>query len=113
MERDLYRKAAHELAAAHQQMVLLGRKTAREKLASFLIMMSRRMAGLGKRVDVVALPMTRLDIADYLGLTIETVSRVFTQFTKEGLIELPTTRRARIKDHDTLLQTSEGVDRQP
>jgi len=113
VEKRLLSMTVNELAASQEQMVLLGRKTAREKLASFLIMMSRRMAGLGKRVDVVALPMTRLDIADYLGLTIETVSRVFTQFTKEGLIELPTTRRARIKDHDTLLQTSEGVDRQP
>ena len=110
VEKRLLAITTNELAASQEQMVLLGRKTARERLASFLVMLSRRMARLGKRVDVVTLPMTRLDIADYLGLTIETVSRVFTQFRKEGLIELPAPGRARIKDHDTLLQLSEGVD---
>jgi CRP/FNR family transcriptional regulator len=110
VEKRLLAMTANELAASQEQMVLLGRKTAREKLASFLVMLSRRMARPGKREDVIALPMSRSDIADYLGLTIETVSRVFTQFRKEGLIELPTTARARIKDHETLVQLSEGVD---
>ena len=110
VEKRLLAMTANELAASQEQMVLLGRKTAREKLASFLVMLSRRMARPGKREDVIALPMSRSDIADYLGLTIETVSRVFTQFRKEGLIELPTTERARIKDHETLVQLSEGVD---
>ena len=110
VEKRLLAMTANELAASHEQMVLLGRKTAREKLASFLVMLSRRTARLGKREDVVALPMSRSDIADYLGLTVETVSRVFTQFKKDGLIELPTTGRARIKDRETLVQLSEGVD---
>jgi CRP/FNR family transcriptional regulator len=113
VEKRLLAMTANELAASQEQMVLLGRKTAREKLASFLVMLSRRMARPGKREDVIALPMSRSDIADYLGLTIETVSRVFTQFRKEGLIELPTTARARIKDHETLVQLSEGVDQRP
>lgn len=110
VEKRLLAMTANELAASQEQMVLLGRKTAREKLASFLVMLSRRMARLGKRQDVIALPMSRSDIADYLGLTIETVSRVFTRFKKEGLIELPTTARVRIKDHETLVQLSEGAD---
>ena len=113
VEKRLLAITVHELAASHQQMVLLGRKTAREKLASFLVMLSGRMARLGAREDVIALPMSRSDIADYLGLTVETVSRVFTQFKKEGLIELPTTGRARIKDHEALVQLSEGVDQRP
>jgi CRP/FNR family transcriptional regulator, anaerobic regulatory protein len=113
VERRLLDLTSNELAAAQEQMVLLGRKTAREKLASFLVMLLRRMARLGKRDDVIALPMTRLDIADYLGLTIETVSRTFTQFKKEGLIELPQIGRARLKSYAALVQLSEGLYRGP
>ncbi len=82
MERELYRMAAHELASAHQQMVLLGRKTATERLATFLIV----LAGGGR--DLVRLPMSRSDIADYLGLTKETVSRVLSAFRRDRLIRL-------------------------
>lgn len=83
MERELYRMAAHELAAAHQQMVLLGRKTATERLATFLV----SVAGRGTD-GLVRLPMSRSDIADYLGLTKETVSRVLSAFRRDRLIRL-------------------------
>ena len=109
VEKRLLAIASNELAASQEQMVLLGRKTARERLASFLVMVSRHMVRLGKREDVIALPMTRLDIADYLGLTIETVSRVFSQFRKEGLIELPKIGGARLKNYKALVQLSEGL----
>jgi CRP/FNR family nitrogen fixation transcriptional regulator len=72
------------LDRAHDHMVLLGRKTALEKMASFLLDISRRTS----HADRVELPMQRMDIADYLGLTIETVSRVLTQMAKSGLIRL-------------------------
>lgn len=77
-----------ELAAAQEQMLLLGRKTAREKVLSFLLY---RHGNLGRTDNdaTVDLPMSRTDIADYLGLTIETVSRTFTALRDEGLIELP------------------------
>ncbi|MYZ47977.1 helix-turn-helix domain-containing protein [Propylenella binzhouense] len=75
-----------ELSAAHEQMILLGRKNAEERVASFLVAMMRR-AGLDDvSGDVFDLPMTRLDMADYLGLTIETVSRIMSKLSRQGLI---------------------------
>lgn len=88
LEHRLVALAGDELMAAQEQIVLLGRKTARERLASFLTRLSERQVQLGGPAGHVHLPMTRLDIADYLGLTIETVSRVFTQFKTSGLIQL-------------------------
>lgn len=72
------------LDRAHDHMVLLGRKTATEKMASFLLDLAGRLSG----ADQVVLPMQRTDIADHLGLTIETVSRTLTQMVRDGLIRL-------------------------
>ena len=80
--------AVVELAAAQDQMLLLGRKAALEKVASFLLGMARRQAA-GKNAKRLHLPMTRSDIADYLGLTIETVSRSLTRLRQDGIIALP------------------------
>ncbi|MDA0787105.1 MAG: cyclic nucleotide-binding domain-containing protein [Proteobacteria bacterium] len=77
-----------ELAAAQEQMLLLGRKTAREKIVSFLLYRHKHL-GRTEGDASIDLPMSRVDIADYLGLTIETVSRTFTALREEGLIELP------------------------
>lgn len=88
LEHRLVALAGDELMAAQEQIVLLGRKTAKERLASFLIRLSERQMQLGGQENQVHLPMTRLDIADYLGLTIETVSRVMTQLKTSGLIRL-------------------------
>lgn len=72
------------LDRARDHMVLLGRKSAREKIASFLLGLAERLS-CGSRVE---LPMQRLDIADHLGLTIESVSRTLTQMARDGLIGL-------------------------
>jgi len=88
LERRLVEMAGDELLAAQEQILLLGRKTARERLASFIVRAAERQQRLGEPTDRVRLPMTRLDIADYLGLTIETVSRTMTQFRTTGLIRL-------------------------
>lgn len=77
-----------ELSAVHEQMVLLGRKLTKEKIASFLLLLSARSVRSGDAASPVYVPMKRSDIADYLGLTTETVSRAFTQLRKEGLISL-------------------------
>lgn len=73
------------LHRAQDHMLLLGRKTAQEKLATFLLDMAVRLSDDAEHFD---LPMQRSDIADHLGLTIETVSRTLTQFTRSGLIRL-------------------------
>lgn len=105
MERELYRMAAHELAAAQQQMVLLGRKTANERLASFLLLLAGRAHhGQGSQAGVVRLPMNRSDIADYLGLTKETISRVMSTLRRNRLIRLRAIDQIEILD-------PEGLDR--
>ncbi len=79
-----------EMAAAQEQMLLLGRKSAREKVLSFLLLRAKHDHDLSDtEAAVLDLPMSRSDIADYLGLTIETVSRTFTALKEEGLIDLP------------------------
>ena len=88
MEKRLLEVAANELVAAQEQMLLLGRKTARERLASFLLSQSRQGLPCGHMRGRFTLPMTRNDIADYLGLTMETVSRTLTRLRNEGLIEI-------------------------
>lgn len=79
------------LERAQEHMLLLGRKTAQEKMATFLLDMAERISNDDEHFD---LPMQRSDIADHLGLTIETVSRTLTRFAKDGLIRLPAASRS-------------------
>jgi CRP/FNR family transcriptional regulator len=81
--------AAAELARAHEQMLLLGRKNAQEKVASLLVELARRI-GADEARPAFRLPISRQEMADHLGLTIETVSRTMTRLKEEGLIALPT-----------------------
>lgn len=92
------------LDRAHDHMVLLGRKTAQEKIATFLLDMAARLA----KTDRFELPMQRADIADHLGLTIETVSRTLTQMVREGLIKLAATGRTIVLSDRQALQTLNG-----
>lgn len=84
--KRLHEFATHELTLAHEQMMLLGRRTAEEKLICFLLGMQQRWAKVGKFSVTVPLPMSRQDIADFLGLTIETVSRTLTRLARDGTI---------------------------
>ncbi len=102
LERRLRQTAAHELVLAQEQMLLLGRKTARERLASFLLAQSAVQAVGRAPLATVHLPMSRLDIADYLGLTGETVSRGMTKLRQDGLISLPEPDRVVLNDRATL-----------
>ncbi len=88
VEQRLLNIASNELAAAQDQMLLLGRKTAKEKIASFLLMLARRARQRGQSESPVAVPMSRNEIGDFLGLTTETVSRTFTQLKQGNLIRL-------------------------
>jgi CRP/FNR family transcriptional regulator len=98
MERRLLSIASNELASAQDQMLLLGRKTAEEKLASFLWILSRRAMLKDQDIKTIDLPMTRMDMADYLGLTIETVSRSFSSLKRKGIIAFTTPQRMQILD---------------
>jgi len=89
LRQRLLGMASHEIAAAQEQMLLLGRKSARERVASFLLMLSKAALGHGRSAKAIALPMSRADIADYLGLTMETVSRKLTQLSSQRTIEIP------------------------
>lgn len=84
--RRLHQFATHELTLAQEQMMLLGRRTAEEKLICFLLTMQERWGKIGKPSVTVSLPMSRQDIADFLGLTIETVSRTFTKLARDKTI---------------------------
>ena len=90
LERRLLETAANELATAQDQMMLLGRKTARERVASFLVGWAASERPCLPPLTHLHLPMPRGDIADYLGLTVETVSRTLTRFRIEGLLAIPT-----------------------
>jgi CRP/FNR family transcriptional regulator len=79
---QLFAILCDEMSAAQDQLLLLGRKTAEERVVSFLLAIHRKTA----RGDEVELPMSRQDMADYLGLTIETVSRMMTNLIRRGLI---------------------------
>ena len=109
MEQRLLGMAKHELVVAQEQMLLLGRKTARERLASFLLTLSRDAERRGQPADPVFIPMSRSDIGDYLGLTTETVSRTFTQLKRDKLIAAESGNRVRLLDAGQLGEMAEGA----
>lgn len=110
MERGLYRLAAHELAAAQSQMVLLGRKSAAERVATFLLnLLERKERVSGETHAEVTLAMSRSDIADYLGMTKETVSRVLALLKSKRLIRLAALDRIQILDRPALAEMAEGA----
>lgn len=96
--RRLMEMALDELDAARDWMVLLGRKTAREKIASFLEMLVRRAHIQTHEINDVAMPLTRDEMANFLGLTLETVSRQLTALRKDGVIEFTDRRHFRVAD---------------
>jgi CRP/FNR family transcriptional regulator len=102
IERRLLDMTLDELDAARDWMLLLGRKTARERVASLVLMMARREAALLQRPPQVGqrvpLRLSRQEIADYLGLTIETVSRQFGALRTDGLLAITDARSVEIRD---------------
>lgn len=102
LERSLWTLTVEQLGHAQDHMLLLARKTACEKVSSFLL----EIADLAGR-DEVDLPMGRQDMADYLGLTIETVSRMLTQLQNSNLIEIAHSRTLKIRNRRGLVDLSE------
>ncbi|WP_420403142.1 helix-turn-helix domain-containing protein [Nisaea sp.] len=108
LERRLFARATEELSLMQEQIVLLGRKSAAERVASFLRGLSERQVKRHLPANPVSVPMTRTDIADYLGLTTETVSRTITQFKSKDLISVENASRIRIVDRDQLDDLAEA-----
>jgi CRP/FNR family nitrogen fixation transcriptional regulator len=96
--RWFFSHAMNSLAVAREHSLLLGRGSAAQKISAFLLEAACREGSDG----VVDLAMSRQDIADYLGLTIETVSRTLSQLERDGTIKLPTSRRVVLKDRRAL-----------
>lgn len=110
LEKRLLEMTLDELDAARDWMLLLGRKTAEEKIATFLTILARRAAALESRAPedglTFQLPLGREAIGDYLGLTIETVSRQVTALKKAGVIDLIDARSIRVPDYAALLEAA-------
>ncbi|MFM5885225.1 MAG: Crp/Fnr family transcriptional regulator [Novosphingobium sp.] len=108
LEHKLLQRTLAELDRTRRWMLLLGRKSAGEKVASFLLDMSERLADSGCEgpreitLQRFTLPFSRQQIADVLGLTIETVSRQFTRLKAQGTIDLPSRREVTIVDRQAL-----------
>jgi CRP/FNR family transcriptional regulator len=108
LEHKLLTRTLTELDRTRRWMLLLGRKGAQEKVATFLLDMSERLLDLGRDsaqvrpLDRFELPFSRQQVADILGLTIETVSRQLTALKREGVIELPSRRAVVIRDRAAL-----------
>jgi CRP/FNR family transcriptional regulator, anaerobic regulatory protein len=104
LQHRLFERTLDELDAAREWMLLLGRKTAEEKVADFLYLLARRSVlrhcadHAGKEAASFELPLSRADIADYLGLTIETVSRQLTRLKTTGVIKLVNNRMIEVPD---------------
>ena len=88
LNRQLLRVASKEISDDHQMLMQLGKRSAEERLASFLLSLSRRYQSRGLSATEFNLPMSRQDIGNYLGLAIETVSRLFAHFVDEELLQV-------------------------
>ncbi len=111
LERRLHEQNLKELDEARDWMLTLGRKSANEKVASFLLLIALHLdPEKSHESDSIRfeLPLKRADIADFLGLTIETVSRQLTKLRKAGVIEIENTRTVHIPSIDTLRDASEA-----
>ena len=95
---NLWTMTASGLRHAEDHMLLLGRKTAMEKVAAFLLEMDSRLA----RAGMMALPMCRRDIGDYLGLTLETVSRTLSQLSDQGILVFSSARQIVLRNRQRL-----------
>ncbi len=98
LTRQLWTITADDLRHAENHMLLLGRKTARERVAAFLLEMDNRLSAAG----MVALPMCRRDIGDYLGLTLETVSRTLSELRDEKILDLSGARQIMLRNRQRL-----------
>lgn len=104
----LYEALSLELYAMRDHLICVGQRSAIERVTSFLLALSHRNESRGRDPLTIELPMTRADIGDFLGLTIETVSRTFSKLKSLGLIEIDQGTTIRLVDTDQIEALSEG-----
>jgi CRP/FNR family transcriptional regulator len=109
LERRLLMLANEDLDLAQEWMLLLGRKTARERLATFLLLLAQKTKARGIAAGPIDLPMNRSEIADYLGLSLETVSRQFTKLKSSGHIRIEHNNEITIRNLGGLTEIAEGT----
>jgi CRP/FNR family transcriptional regulator/CRP/FNR family nitrogen fixation transcriptional regulator len=107
--RRLLTAALREISAMQDHFMMLACKSATERVASFLMAMADRIGIRQGRSATIELQMTRADIADFLGLTIETVSRTITQLRNSGIISMHTAHSITVRDADRLAEVSEAA----
>jgi CRP/FNR family transcriptional regulator len=102
LAKELFNQTSYELTLAQDRMMILGKLNATEKVISFLNNISNQRKRIGWPNNPISLPMTRQDIADYLGLTIETVSREMKKLKDEKIIKILSTKQFYINDFEKL-----------
>lgn len=107
LQRQLFRLLSKEIAEEGKMLTLLGKKNAEERLASFLVSLSLRFKRRGFSATDFYLSMSRNEIGNYLGLAVETVSRLFTRFQEEGMVRVDR-KHIEVIDHDRLESVGRG-----
>jgi CRP/FNR family transcriptional regulator len=102
LAKEMLHVTSHELTLAQDRIGVLGKLNANERVARFILNISDQRARIGWQDNPISLPMTRQDIADYLGLTLETVSREITRFKTANLIKIMSSKQIFIKDKKKL-----------
>lgn len=106
VQRRLMTLLSHDLWAAQNHLVMLGRQTAKERVASFILALAERVGA--KDGDVLDIPMGRQDIADYLGLTIETVCRAISELKRNHLLSIPNRTQIKVRSLEALQDVAAG-----
>lgn len=107
LQHQLHRLMSRELSSENRSLMLLGKRSAEEKIATFLVNLSTRLHMLGYSASEFRLPMSRQEIGNYLGLTVETVSRIFSRLQRENLINIDR-KLIKITDNKGLLDMCAG-----
>ena len=102
LERELLKLSSNELTQAQDHLMLLGRKTAMERLTTMLLKLAERIGQRDNGGWKLELPLSRVDLGDYMGVTTPTVSRTFTRLRAQGVVETPDRRLVHIPDADEL-----------
>lgn len=107
LQKQLLKLISREISQDHKMLLLLAKKNSDQRVATFLLSLSGRFKLRGLASDSFILSMSRQDIANYLGLAVETISRILTKFSEEGVVDV-TRRSIEITDHDRLHEIADA-----